>query len=60
MLNAATATMPPTIIRDTFCSILKAPNLEGMKFLVYLREKNELLKLKDYFKFNKDSLGTRR
>jgi len=28
MLRAATATMPPTIIRNTFCSILKAPNLE--------------------------------
>ncbi len=28
MLKAATATMPPTIIRNTFCSILKAPNLE--------------------------------
>ena len=28
MLKAATATMPPTIIRNMFCSILKAPNLE--------------------------------
>jgi len=28
MLRAATATMPPTIIRNTLCSILIAPNLE--------------------------------
>ncbi len=28
MLKAATATIPPTIIRNTLCSILKAPNLE--------------------------------
>ncbi len=28
MFKAATVTMQPTIIRNTFCSILKAPNLE--------------------------------
>ncbi len=28
MFKAATATIPPTIIRITLCSILKAPNLE--------------------------------
>ncbi len=28
MLKAATAIIPPTIIRNTLCSILKAPNLE--------------------------------
>jgi len=46
MLKAATATIPPTIIRITLGSILKAPNLEPKNTPIIITTSNSIVKLK--------------